>query len=106
MSEADHCLASVLVAAAGELADLASIADQLGGVGLAEIERWQSLDRLSQHLAGMAAFLTGLSAVVPYFEPDMAAALAVLNTSALADRLAGRSLVDEGDPGEMDFFGA
>jgi hypothetical protein len=106
MDEPGHCLAAVLVAAAGELSDLASVADQLGGVGLDEIERWQSMDRLSQHLAGLAAFLTELSAVVPYVEPDLAKSLAVVNTQALADRLAGHSLETNGDAGEMEFFGA
>jgi hypothetical protein len=106
MDERGHCLAAVLIAAAGELADLAAVADQLGGIGLDEIERWQSMDRLSQHLAGLAAFLTELSAGVPNVEPDLASSLAVLNTRALADRLAGRSLEVNGDSGEMEFFGA
>jgi hypothetical protein len=106
MDGSGHCLAAVLVAAAGELADLATVADQLGGVGVDDIERWQSMDRLSQHLAGLAAFLTVLSAGVPHVEPDLASSLAVINTRGLADRLAGRSLEAEGNSGEMELFGA
>ena len=101
-----RCLSTVLVAAAGELTDLASVADQLGGVGLGDIERWQALDRLSQHLAGMAAFLTGLSVVVPPIEPALDHALAVLTTSALADRLVGRTGGAGAESGDMELFGA
>ena len=106
MAGHDRCLSTVLVAAAGELTDLAAVADQLGGVGQDDIERWQSLDRLSQHLAGMAAFLTGLSVVVPDMEPDLDRALSVLTTSALADRLVGRTSETDTESGDMELFGA
>ena len=99
-------LQMVLRAGADELADLAVVADQLGAVGIADVERWQSLDRMSQHLAGMAAFLSVLSVTVPDTSLDVSLAMGRLTTSALADRLAGRACEDEADAGALELFGA
>lgn len=99
-------LQTVLRAGAEELADLALVADQLGAVGIADVERWQSLDRMSQHLAGMAAFLSALSAAVPDTSLDVSRAMDRLTTSALADRLAGRACEEAADAGALELFGA
>ena len=106
MATFERGLATVLGDASRELTDLATLADQLGVVGLADVERWQSLDKLSQHLAGLAAFLFGLSEVVPDVEADLRCALAAVKTKALADRLAGQPNNDEGVAGEIELFGA
>lgn len=99
-------LQTLLLSGADELAELATVADQLGAVGIADIERWQSLDRLSQHLAGMATFLAELAVGVPDLALDVSDALARLKTAALADRLAGRVHDEECDAGALELFGA
>ena len=99
-------LQTVLLAGASELADLATVADQLGAVGSSDVERWQALDRLSQHLAGLAVFLAELAGTVPEVPLDVAGALAGLKTAALADRLAGRACHDDYDAGALELFQA
>ena len=101
----DADLTTVLLAGADELVELAAVADGLGAVGVADIERWQALDRLSQHLAGIASFLTGLADAVPPVALDLSEALGALKTAALADRLAGRYRVADDDPGALELFG-
>ncbi len=99
-------LTAVLLAGAEELADLAVTADELGAAGVAEVERWQVLDRLSQHLAGLAAFLAALADIVPESTLDVSGALGQLKTAALADRIAGRPCEPEAERGVLELFGA
>ncbi len=97
-------LTTVLLAGADELSELAGVADQLGTAGIADIERLQSLDRLSQHLDGLATFLTGLADILPDVRLDVSGALAAVKTGALANRLASKDR-DSVDPGAMELFG-
>ncbi len=101
----DADLTTVLLAGADELVELAAVADGLGTLGVADIERWQALDRLSQHLAGIASFLTDLADAVPQVTLDLSEALGALKTAALADRLAGRYRDADDDPGALELFG-
>ena len=98
-------LTAVLLAGADELSELAGVADQLGTAGIADIERLQSLDRLSQHLDGLAIFLTGLADMLPDMTLDVSGVLAALKTGALANRLASRNSLDSVDSGTMELFG-
>ena len=99
-------LVTVLLAGAEELMELSAVADQLGSAGIADVERWQALDRMSQHLDGMATFLAGLAEAVPDAVVDLTGAFARLKTNALADRLAGQSPSAEFDSGTLEMFDA
>jgi hypothetical protein len=99
-------LSDVLQATAEELSQLSCEADQLGGLGIADVERWQALDRMSQYLNGMSLFLSHLAGTVHVVAPDLSDALALLTTSALAARLAGTAGRDEEDAGALELFDA
>lgn len=95
---------AVLMAASEELTELAALADSIGASTLDPVERLQPLDRLSQHLAGLARFFTAVQAVVPPVTADIGLALGTVPVGALADRLAGRIAVADTDPGHLELF--
>ncbi len=99
-------LPDVLQAAAAELLHLAGAADGLGVCQAASSEQWQSLDRMSQHLGELSAFLLAVSYVVPDIRPDIASALSAVRVGALAARLSARETVPDDDPGELELFDA
>ncbi len=98
-------LPAVLQAAAAELMHLAGIADGLGVGQAVDAERWQSLDRMSQHLGELSVFLSAVSCAIPDFRPDLADALAAVRVGRLVSRLTDSlsSEADE-DPGELELF--
>ena len=99
-------LTAVLQAAAAELMHLAGVADGLGVCQLGHAERWQSLDRMSQHLGELSLFLSAVSCAVPDFRPDLADALAAVRVGKLVHRLtASLDAEAEEDPGELELFG-
>ena len=102
-----HSLPAILQAAGTELSQLAQVADGLGVCQLGEAERWQALDRLSQHLSEMAGFLSAVSVAVPDLRLDLADALAGIRVGKLAERLAASPAGWEDEvSGELELFGA
>ncbi len=99
-------LTAVLQATAAELMHLAGIADGLGVCQAADAERWQSLDRMSQHLGELSIFLSAVSSAVPDLQPDLDDALAAVRVGKLVQRLSAAPACEEdGEPGELELFG-
>ena len=102
--EASPGLHAVLRATAVELEELALLTDDLGGARIVSAEQWQSLDLISQRLAGLGSFLHTLIPELPDCQPQLHGALATVRVGALVGRLLGQrgEMVEES--GELDFF--
>lgn len=96
-------ISAALHASAQELTDLAVVADRLVGAGVAEVERWQALDRLSQHLSGLAVFLAGVATATPGLRQDVTAALNPLTNLSLVSRLLSLQQTDA-EAGALELF--
>ena len=93
---------------ADELASLAAKTDGLGAFGPSSVERWQSLDLISQSLSSLGIMLQTLTELVPDHAASLDAALAGVSVGSLAARLAGRTDHDGGavEAGALDMFDA
>ena len=113
MFAATQPLSRTLGACAGELAALADRCEALQA-GLAPalqsgaaIEEAQTLDILTQSLAAVADYLHVLAADLPKdWIVDPGPAVAAVQLSELAKRLAGGGQLPAPESGEVDMFGA